>query len=571
MNEAGGRNLRICDVLKNSINASHLSNHRRRDSGAAMATVLMVMTLASILAFTLAATGLFHLNVCTRADNALQARNYAESGISRCLERVIADIYYGDVRNETIEIKDGARIVGELSFDPVQARRREMPFSTNNITNSASIYGCDNRLVPANSIHLVGKGSCNGVTRKMEAIAHVPSFPYCIATSGKLKTEGSLIVGSVASFDDIKSGDDDNWLLPGNIVSNSRALDAVLLNGKGVISGDLRTSGDVKIEKGSSINVKGEIRSHARAVAILPMDIQSYDPVSQDGVRHLPGFLHNPRLEGYCRVKNSLTVSGDVELNGSLLFVGGDLTVTGGIRGKGAVVVIGKTKMEKGAELTTDNLVALIAKGDAELGGSGASAHSAFQGIIYTEGNFIARNISVYGAFINNGTESSTVTFSDARMVNVSSYSRVDVDGPPTETVSFHYADEPSLPSFRYTVTKRGNDITYTLVDPNDNSKKVFTSRSEMIRYLMDWWTYCEDHGLYGSRYQHSDNSWDYDQVPPYDPGMDPQSVFNRIDASLTAKLDHEKLDKPVKIFSLNTNEFVGIKDRMRIVLWKEL
>jgi len=563
--------LRICVVSKSSIHAGPLSGIRRKDSGAAMATVLMVMTLASILAFTLAATGMFHLNVCTRADNAMQARNYAESGISQCLEKVIADVYYGDAGNETIEIREGAIVVGELSFDHVLARRREMSFSTNNIMNSASIYGCDNRLVPANSIHLVGKGSCNGVTRKMEAIVNVPPFPYCIATSGKLRAEGSIMVGSVESFDDIRNGVDESRLLPGNIVSNSRAGDAVLLDGKGVISGDLRTSGEVKIGKGSSINVKGEIRSHARPVEIMPMDMQSYDPASQDEVQHLPGFLHNPRLEGYCRVGSGLTVSGDVQLAGSLLYVDGDLTVTGGIKGKGAIVVMGKTKIEKGSEVATDNLVALLSKGDTDLGGSGACDSSSFQGIIYTEGNFRARNISVYGAFINNGTESSTVTLYDARMVKVSSCSKVEVEGPPSDTVSFHYADEPSLPSFRYTVTKHGNDITYKLVDPNDNSTKVFTSRSEMIRFLMDWWTYCEDHGLYGSQYVHQDNSWDVDQVPPYDPGMDPQSVFNRIDASLTTKLDHEKVDKPVKIFSLNTKEFLGIKDRMRIVLWKEL
>ncbi len=543
-----------------------------------MGTVLMVMTLASILAFTLAATGLFHLNVCSRADNAMQARNYAESGISRCLEKVIADVYYGDARNKTIEIKESKTIVGELSFDPDQARKRDIPFSTNNIMNSASIYGCDNRLIPANSIHMVGKGSCNGVTRKMEAIVHIPPFPYCIATSGKFSSEGSIVVGSVENYDDIKGGIDNGKLLPGNVVSNSRAKDAVSLNGKGIITGDLRTSGDVKVEPGSDINVKGAICRHAEPVDIMPIDIQSYDPIDREGVQHLSNFLDNPKIEGYCRVKDSLGVAGDIQLNGSLLYVDGDLSVTGGVKGNGAIVVTGKTKINKGADISSDNLVALLSQGDIKLGGNGTAEFSSFQGIVYTEGNFEAKNISVCGSFINNGTESSTVTLSDAGMIKVSSYSHVEVLGPPSGSITFRYAEKGSLPLFKLTVTKHGNANTYTLIDKTNNSRDkykdrpmVFDAAWKVRDFLVDWWTYCEEEGLYGAS-SAKDNAWDYDQVPSHDWDNPTDEI---------GKFLHEEIrnidfgqgpdNKPVKIFSLDLKEFLGIKDRMRTVLWKEI
>lgn len=543
-----------------------------------MATVLMVMTLASILAFTLAATGLFHLNVCARTDNAMQAQNYAESGISRCLEKVMADVYYGGARNETIEIEEHNTIVGELSFDPVRAQRRDIPFSTNNIMNSASIYGCDNRLVPANSIHIISKGSCNGVIKNMEAVIHVPSFPFCIATSGKFRSEGTLLVGSVDSLDDIKNGVDEGRLQPGNVVSNSTEQDAVLLNGTGTIMGDLRTSGNVKIEKGSAINIKGEIRRQAAPVAILPIDILSYDPVSMDGVQHLPSFLENPRIEGYCRIKNGLTVSGDMELSGSLLYVEGDLNITGGVKGKGAVVVTGKTRIDKGADLSSDNLVALLSRGDVSLGGNGSTEYSAFQGIVYTEGSFAARNISVYGSFIDNGTASSTVKLSDARVIQVSSQSKVEVEGPPSETISFHYAGKSSLPIFKLTVTKGRSGMSYTLANTADNTKKIFNSRSDMVDSLIKWWSYCEDNCLYGAdRKAHiQDNEWDYDDVPgtiyhEYESDMTYGKVSKRINKYLDGLLDETELTRPSKLFSLNLKEFLGIKDRMRIVLWREI
>ncbi|MGV8124491.1 MAG: hypothetical protein AB2L14_32485 [Candidatus Xenobiia bacterium LiM19] len=544
-----------------------------------MGTVLMAMTLASILAFTLAATGLFHLNVCSRADNALQARNYAESGISRCLEKVIADVYFGEARNETIEINENETIVGQLSFDPAQAKKRDIPFSTNNIMNSASINGCGNRLVPANSIRIVSKGSCNGVTRKIEAIVHIPPFPYCIATSGKFSSEGSIMVGSVMNPDDIKPRIDYGKLFPGNIVSNSRANDAVFLNGRGIITGDLRTSGNVKIEPGSSINVKGELRSHAEPVGIIPINIQSYDPIGKAGVQHLRNFLNNPKVEGYCRVTNNLNVTGDIQLNGSLLYVEGDLNVTGGVKGSGAVVVTGKTRINKGADISSDNLVALLSKGDIRLGGLGRAEFSSFQGIVYTEGNFDARNISVCGAFVNNGTESSTVTLSDARMIKVSSYSQVDVEGPISDSVTFHYANKNSLPLFRLTVAKGKSGSIYTLVDKTSNSRDrfkdrpmVFDTKWKLRNFLINWWIYCEKEGLYGAS-SAMDNEWDYDQAPSTD-WDDPTNDIDRYLNSLVGgmKLDGEHGgNSPEMLFSLNLKEFLGIKDRMRVVFWREI
>lgn len=595
----------------------------RKQTGAALASVLMVVALGAVLAFTLAGTGMFHLNVSARTDNALQARNNAESAISRGIERVIDKITYGTARDvtETIEIKGDGGGTGYLTFSKDEATRLGIPWSTNNITNPAAVEGSmiegDGRLVPQNSIHLVGKGTSGGVTKRIEAILHVPPFPFCIASSGKFSSSGKLLVGSVGSMAEIQGTIDPTKLKPGHVLSNSTAIDSLALAGEGKITGDLKTAGDVKIDPACTVEVLGEIKRHAEPVTLNPVDIASYDPASKPGVQSLTGFLENPKLEGYCRVTGDLNVAGNLELNGALLYVEGNLTVTDGVKGQGAIVVTGSTTIQKGAEISSDNLVAMLSGGDVKLSGSSTAA-SSFQGVVYTGGNFTADNISIMGAFVSNGQTAEVGNFSMSNVTAINNQGLKSVSvaiktpaPPPAATpvptpaptaepkyvgrVEVPFSTDPKYPIF---TIKSNRDGTYSLrYTPNSPTAAGDTSDGNLGNYntldavataIVQWFDNMEGLGLY-----------QYDACPYWDScpgdGQSFDTAKSRAYSYLTSHMDVRGHGEPTptptstagagggsitptesgaaggEMFNFDLSQFLNIEDRIRIILWREI
>jgi hypothetical protein len=559
----------------------------RRASGATMAVVLMIVMLAAVLAFTLAGTGIFHLNVCTREDNSLQARNFAESSISQGIERVIHKNDYGVARDMTIEVPHDGVAAGELTFDIDDAKKRDIPYSTNNIANNASVDGWNGRTVSRNSLHLVGVGHCNGVTKRVEAVIHIPPFPYCVASSGKFSSGGKLLVGSVGSAAEIEHGIDPKKLQPGHMVSNSTSSDAIVLDGEGKITGDLQSAGDITFDPGSSIEVLGEIRRHARPADLLPIKITSYDPKDKAGVKNLPGFLDNPTLDGFCRVQGNFSVAGNLELHGSMLYVDGDLTVIKGVKGKGALVVTGKTTIGKGADITSDNLVALLSQGDVTLGSPGAADTSSFQGIVYTEGNFKADNMSLLGAFLTRGPTTSlgNIAFNNVTCISVPDYTSINIESQSTQRTRFRmcemstcgtdkYIDASWNPLWQINCRPDGR-FDLAQVDPKTNAvtvvntfEKIESDQSEVqeqpTRYIADYfeipwaqnlektdmeaYNICLAHGMLSCN--HLSTYLQQFKNPVESTGGD---------------------SGPLSVFALDISQFLNLEDRMRIILWREL
>jgi len=128
-------------------------------------------------------------------------------------------------------------------------------------------------------------------------------------------------------------------------------------------------------------------------------------------------------LSGFSRYRGTdhdgrpLVVDGSLRLDGAVLYVDGGLVVKGGLEGKGALFVTGAAAVEKGARITSDNELALVAGGDVTLTGTGRD-RSAFQGLVYAGGDFRAEQITLLGSFVANKQGASTDIGSHMRLKN---------------------------------------------------------------------------------------------------------------------------------------------------------
>ncbi|MBI3925990.1 MAG: hypothetical protein HY319_10655 [Armatimonadetes bacterium] len=394
-----------------------------------LGTTLIVLAIVVTLAFTLAGTSVNHLRLTSRMGNSIQAHNLAESVLAKGIERVMANRSYG-LAGDTLEIfptgaPSGSR--GVLTFDAAAGGA----YCTNNLEGDSSVRGSGDRAVPAASVHLIGTGTCRGSVCRMEAIVHVPRFPYAIASSGPVRSTGALLVAGVGSVADLAGGVpvvNPEKLLPGHLATNATSPDAISLGPGTTVTGDIQSSGGFLADT-SSVQVLGEIRTYADPARIPRIDVALYDPalLGNPGLQTLTQeFMSAPLFEGYVRRQGDLHVNGSLTLDGALLYVEGNLAVDGGIHGSGAVFVTGTTTISGATRLTADSVAALVSRGDIWIGGNGAQ-DSFFQGLLYTEGNFTADRVTLMGTFIANGPAGSAMTLNDSTLIHVPEYAAIEI------------------------------------------------------------------------------------------------------------------------------------------------
>ncbi|MHB2020345.1 MAG: hypothetical protein ACYCW6_25695, partial [Candidatus Xenobia bacterium] len=90
-----------------------------------LGTVLAVVCLATLLAFTAAASGSYNLMVTLHVDNTRRASTMAESAVQQAMAHLLGYLnWQGDV-----QVHDGTTdAIGRLTFNPAAG----VPFSTNN-------------------------------------------------------------------------------------------------------------------------------------------------------------------------------------------------------------------------------------------------------------------------------------------------------------------------------------------------------------------------------------------------------------------------------------------------------
>ena len=441
---------------------------RHHPTGASLPTVIMVVALMMTLAFTVVAIGFNHLNLSFRSNNNTKAEHLAEAVLSLAIEKARLNVdefgLTGSTADRTIiltldSLPEGSR--GVLSFDPSTAAELGVSFSTNNRSESSVEGSNPMQPVPGQSLHLVARAEVKGAFSTMEAVISVPKFPYSIASGGAIRSNGGLLVAAVRPdiAYDLSSPIHREDLRPGHLVTNSSLGDeALVLTGTNTIMGDIQSHSGAQI--GTDTEILGETRLRANQVNLPKLDARDYDPYrslpagpapgtqpgedevqevnSGAGVLNVKGYnvFGQKRADDTYNPDAHLVVDNGITLQGGVLYVNGNLTVSaGGVKGKGAIVATGNIIINGGGEATTDNQAALVANGDITLRGT-SSEKAKFAGLIYTKGDLQAENMRLAGVFVAAGQDTddnglprtpSEVTLQNTELYQVEEHSRFEI------------------------------------------------------------------------------------------------------------------------------------------------
>lgn len=389
-----------------------------RGRGNSLALVIFGMAVLACLAFSAAGSFFAQASMDNRISQSLRAQNLAEAAVHRAIARLIEDPGWGS-SNQSLEVDfPNGPGTGRLSFD----RSAGPAWSTNNLLGSNAVEGSLDNSVEQHTAHLVGVGRAGGETRKVEVQLYIPRFPYVVASSGPIRSQGNLQIASVDSAADLAEGIDNipaSKQRPGHIASNAKALALSLSGPNIVVSGDVQSAGAVTL--GPGVQVKGEVRPFSNAVGIPKISLSDYDPNGRPGLSRLSrSDFANLAIDGVYRRSGDLRVGQGLELKDGLLYVEGNLEVEGGLRGRGAVIVTGTTSIRGGGEVQSDNLAALLSRGSVQIEGT-AGQRASLQGLVYTEGNFAARQVNLAGTFVANSPEESgsQMDIQDAKLINL--------------------------------------------------------------------------------------------------------------------------------------------------------
>lgn len=392
---------------------------RRHKKGSTLATILLLTSVVAILAFALAGSSVAHLHLSYRATNSESAENLAESVIAYTLEKVVEDHTFGKSRlsSETIQLPElNETKTAALTFHEETAENQGLLYSTNNLESDAAVSGSTGRVLPAHSLHLVGQGSRNGVPRKVEALFHVPKFPYVVATAGTFTTEGETLVASVDRMDALQGPSDDWELEPGHVSSNSADPEALTFSSSTKVTGDAKASGGVLLQSGAT--VLGQVKPHSETTEIPRYSVTDFDPelTGKTGITRIAtGNVRRANYEGWVKRDGDLLVTDGLHLDNGVLYVDGNLSVEGGVTGTGALLVTGDTFVTGRSALTSDNLAAIVGEGNISLQGD-SSGSSIFRGLIYSNKDLVAEDMTIVGTLLVAG-DGGSLNLRDTRVV----------------------------------------------------------------------------------------------------------------------------------------------------------
>lgn len=385
--------------------------------GFGLAAVLIVALVLATLLTTLIGANTSTLAVVRHSEGTQIAQSAAESLLSRAIYELKRDPSYGCMTDgECLSFAPPGSDSGQavLTFDPAEAARLGIPVSVNNLDNGESILGANGEMIPARTARVVAVGSYRSERRTVVMDLHIPPYPYAVATDGTFESLGDLTLTGISP----ENGEE----IPGHLLANSNSESSLSLGPRTMVSGDLVSVGGIVLAD-EDMDIRGEVRPNSKPTEVPRIDIAQFDPrnlESPGAVTELPSsFYSDPTLEGKVLREGNLMLSGRVNLDGALLFVDGDVEITGELNGRGAVVATGHLTVNGTQSLTTDNELALLVGGDLSICGRGVNS-SKLEGLIYSEGNVEVRDSTIQGTLIShsNGGTSPQVVVERASLVH---------------------------------------------------------------------------------------------------------------------------------------------------------
>lgn len=437
---------------------------RRRERGSLVAILLILATIM-VVAFSLVAMAFQHWGFGKQAHHQQVARNLAESLAAQAVARMTAQRAFGTTGDDSLRIRDADSPDAEafLTFTPEKADMWHVPCSLNNQQDhSADTPG--GARVPARTARLYARGVSGSASHLVEVMMYVPPYPYAVVSSGPLTTRGAFVVTGVRNVRDYTGSADDvppTKRVMVTAASNSDAPAAVSLGPDTLINGDVQAVGSVRIAPGGV--VRGAVKQNWDPAPLPDLSVAQYmaacsTPAQVRFAQQVTSAtVTDLTVEWLVRRQGDLEVQEDVTMDGGVLYVEGDLHVRGGVKGKGAIIVGGKTTIDHGVELNADGVVALLSRGDVTLAGEDRAA-SFLQGIVYTEGNLSAHRMTILGSLMTKAPAGrGAVDLEDVTVVSapVSLGTRGGLVGDPNtdddEVVWIAYAyQNPSGPGLRY-------------------------------------------------------------------------------------------------------------------------
>lgn len=529
-----------------------------------LATTLVVTSLALMLGLALAGTSISHLHLLGTQSRSMEAGAAAEAVLALAIEKVVSDREFGrdGAAGSFIEV-DTERGRGRLAFDSTTAREWQIPVSLNNNFGGTSQQGWQGRAVPPEAIQLVAVGEVGGTRKVVEAVVEVPKFPFAIASSGPIESRGDLIVGGMSEL--AESAIDLKSLEPADLASNA----TVKLSGTTFMSGNVRAVGS--IELGDSVILEGEVQPNSSPVPLAEINLEKIRPSfsSPLGSARSPVINHS-----YHSNDPQLVVQDGLTLDEGILYVNGDLVVRGGIRGTGAILVNGSVEIFDGANFTADNQLALVAKDDVVIHGSGQTG-SYFQGLIYTEGDLVASDVTLLGTFVANRKSTavdvgSRLVLNNVAVVHHADYGSVRTELPALQRFEIRWHQDAWEPGLPVTGTaeqaQRLGTLLSAIHDPRSAVGLANTSGSnvqearELLSEMMG-----KDAELSGTN-PNTAGGFDSDLLTE----MTSSSTPNLSAAGAGQSPSSSSSVSPGFVFEFDLNQYLSELGRNRIIFWKE-
>ncbi|MBS2040187.1 hypothetical protein JST97_34690 [bacterium] len=562
----------------------------RRNRGLGLAVYVSAVGAMVILLSVLLSLSFQQSFFASAVEDQMTARNLAEAALQQAMVTVMRspNQSWGSSRaaGEFVLVPSSLRpkAYGIVSFNPGIARDNKVAPSLNNLRGSAILPGALDRQVPLNTVQLVSRGVCGQSVKTLEMLFYVPPFPNALASEGPVRSRGGLLVGGVTdpskftgSFSDLAPEDQ----VPAHVISNSNAREAINLGPGAKILGNVGAVGGVVLD--SSVEVTGMVRQNIERQPVPKLDLDALFTRlgGQVGSDLLTGDLSGLNLAWNAHSDSALTIHGDLNLDGGVLVVAGDLTVEGGIFGHGAIFVKGQTTVVGGAAFHATDQVALVSRRRITLNGGGKQS-SFFQGMMYSDAEIVASDVTVLGCVIARGLAglelndvnliNSPVTLNMTDGLELPNHSdddttqiiiRVEARDPKTrKPLSYKLefsgrSDQPRNPpapikwtrwsenvSVPRTVTglKGYNDIRDFLLKNDDVSTGYAKDR-----YRLTW-------------------LWDNDGRDSF-----PESIKDPLREYIN-RLEGKRQDaRNVYSLNLNPNEALGVLESSRVLLWREV
>ena len=178
-----------------------MTNFRHSNNqGATLLTTLVFIGLGLATVLILSSASLSQLHRSQNMGHSLRAARAAESVIALATEKFLSDPDFatGPINYLTWEDEDST---GRLSFDSTQADSWSIPASIDNKLGVHAVDGWDGIRLPARGVHLVAVGESGGVRKTIDVVLSIPEFPFALASSGPIESDGGLLVGSFQGTD----------------------------------------------------------------------------------------------------------------------------------------------------------------------------------------------------------------------------------------------------------------------------------------------------------------------------------------------------------------------------------